>query len=201
MLLPINRLIDFPVMSLQTGMELARITEPIIDPRNLMIVAFYVTGARLETDPSVLHVDDIRELSDIGIIVDNSDVLMPTDDLVRLQQILDFNFVLINLKVIDETGRKLGKVMDYSIDAEGYSIQQLYTKQSLLRSISTTSNIIHRSQIISVTNQRIVVKSGRVRHQLNEHARSTSQFINPFRGSAQPERIIPLSASDESIHN
>ena len=42
MLLPIERLLNAPIMSLQTGAELARISEPIIDPRSMAIVAFYV---------------------------------------------------------------------------------------------------------------------------------------------------------------
>jgi uncharacterized protein YrrD len=186
MLLPAHRFTDTPVMSLQTGAELARVSEPIIDPRQMTVVAFYVDGRMLDQHPSVLHVSDIRELSDIGLIIDDSDKLMSPEGLVRLQQIIDFHFKLIGAHVVDELGHNLGKVKDYVLEPTTYTIQQLYTEQSLLRSLTTVSNVIHRSQIISVTNERITVSSATVREGTSEAAKSTS-FTNPFRKSELPE--------------
>lgn len=173
-------------MSLQTGTELARISEPIIDPRQMTIVAFYVDGRMLDQHPSILHVADIRELSDIGIIIDDSDKLMSPDGLVRLQQIIDFKFKLIGIRVVDEQGHKLGKVNDYVIEPETYGVAQLYTEQSLLRSFSTVSGVIHRSQIVSVTNDRIIVSNPTIRDKVTETAKATG-FSNPFRKNELPE--------------
>ena len=173
-------------MSLQTGAELARVKEPIVDPRQMTVVAFYVDGRMLDQHPSILHVSDIRELSDIGMIIDNSDKLMSPEGLVRLQQIIDFHFKLIDVRVIDEQGRSLGKVKDYVIEPNTYTIQQLYTEQSLLKSLTTTSNVIHRTQIISVTNERITVSSPTIREGANATTKSAS-FTNPFRKSELPE--------------
>lgn len=186
MLIPVHRLIDTPIMSLQTGTELARVREPIIDPRQMTIVAYYVDGKMIDEHPSILHVSDIRELSDIGMIVDDSDKLMSPDGLVRLQQIIDFHFKLIGLLVVDERGHKLGKVKDYVIEPMTYTIQQLYTEQSLLRSLSTMSNVIHRSQIVSVTNDRITVSSPTVDNKASEKVEA-KPFVNPFRKGELPE--------------
>lgn len=189
MLLPIKNLLGTPVMSLQTGSELAHTTEPIIDPRQMTIVAFYVEGKLLESNPSVLHVSDIRELSDIGLIIDDSDKLMGIDGLVRLQEIIDFEFELDGVQVVDERGHKLGKVADYAIEPETYTIQQIYTEQSIIKSLSHVSNIIHRSQIVSVTNEKIIVKSPTVpAHEVEERIMSQT-FINPFRAKPQQETI------------
>jgi len=173
MLLPAHQLLGTPIMSLQTGAELAQISEPIIDPRQMTIVAFYVDGRMLDHHPSILHVADIREL-------------MPVDGLVRLQQIIDFHFKLVGTHVVDEQGHKLGKVKDYVIEPETYTIAQLYTEQSLLKSLSTVSNVIHRSQIISVTNEHITVSSPTVRDEATTPAKAGS-FANPFRKSELPE--------------
>ena len=186
MLLPVHRLFNAPVMSLQTGAELARTKEPIIDPRQMTVVAFYVDGRMLDHHPSILHVADIRELSDIGMIIDDSDKLMSPDGLIRLQQIIAFKFKLIGIRVVDEQGHKLGKVSDYVIEPETYSVVQLYTEQSLLRSFSTVSGVIHRSQIVSVTNDRITISSPTIRDKVTETAK-VSGFSNPFRKSELPE--------------
>lgn len=189
MLLPIERLLNAPIMSLQTGAELARISEPIIDPRSMAIVAFYVRGNLVEQSPSVLHVSDIRELSDIGVIIDDSDKLMSTEGLVRLQEIIHFGFVLPGIKVADDRGQKLGRVNDYVVDPETYHIVQIYTEQSILRSLSNASNIIHRSQIVSVTNQLIVVKSSTIPMERSTAETVAEAFVNPFRTAPQRETM------------
>jgi len=184
-------------MSLQTGAELARTNEPIIDPRQMTVVAFYVEGKALDQHPSILHVSDIRELSDIGMIIDDSDKLMSADGLVRLQEIISFGFKLIGIQVVDEHNRKLGKVADYAIEPESYTIQQIYTERSLLKSFSTVSNMIHRSQIISVTNERIVVSSPTVPAE-TRNAKVASGFVNPFRTGQQPENQSSSLHSEQS---
>lgn len=189
MLLPIRRLLDAPIMSLQTGSELARTTSPIIDPRKMAVVAFYVEGRLLEANPSILHVIDIRELSDIGVIIDDSDKLMSTEGLVRLQEIIDYEFELVGVQVVDERNHKYGKVADYAIDPESYTVQQLYTEQSLIKSLSHVSNVIHRSQIISVTNDKIVVTAPTVPAEAVETATIAQTLANPFRTKPQQETI------------
>lgn len=189
MLLPIKNLLGTPIMSLQTGSELAHTTEPIIDPRQMTIVAFYVEGKLLEASPSVLHISDIRELSDIGLIIDDSDKLMGTDGLVRLQEVIDYGFELNGVQVVDERGHKLGKVADYAIEPDTYMVQQIYTEQSIIKSLSHVSNIIHRSQIVSVTNEKIIVKSPTVPTKEIEERIMSQTFVNPFRTKPQQEMI------------
>ena len=191
MLISIENLLTVPVMSLQTGAQLAETTAALVDPRQLTIAAFYVEGAGLEQSPSVLHPSDIRELSDIGMIVDDATKLTSLDGLVRLQEIIDFGFELIDLKVIDENKRKLGKVSAYSVETVDYTIMQIYTEQSLIRSLGTAGNVIHRSQVISVNNDVLVFQSPTVREDNQEVAvDSSGVFVNPFRsGSAQPDNI------------
>lgn len=184
MLIPISRLIGIPVLSLQTGMPLARIDEPIIDPRNLRVRAFRVIGSRLSHALSVLHAEDIREVNELGVIVDNDDSLMPLDDLVRLQEIIDFHFELIGIRVETEHRRKLGKVGSFSIDQTGFTVEQLYVRPTLTGSFLQTSLTVHRSQIVSIDNSHIVVKDAVVKDEAPLPTPSKS-FANPFRGQAQ----------------
>jgi hypothetical protein len=54
MLLLSKRLKDSPIMSLQTGMSLGKVTYPIIDLRILEIVAYHIQGARLDSSENTL---------------------------------------------------------------------------------------------------------------------------------------------------
>lgn len=189
MLISIERLVGAPILSLQTGSELAKVGDPIIDPRKLVIMAFRVTGNRVTHSDAVLHPEDIREMSDIGIIVDSTDQLMSTEGLVRLQEVIDFGFTLPGIRVEDDTHRKLGTVKGYAIDPESFFVQQLYVQPPLVRSLSVTVLTIHRSQIISVDNRRIVVKSPTVTEEEPLAQAVKATFTNPFRAPAptQPE--------------
>lgn len=189
MLVPIERLIGTPILSLQTGLELARTDEPIIDPRQLKLVAFRVTDRHRTQADTVLHPDDIREISTIGIIIDSSDKLMTTEGLVRLQTVIDFGFTLPGVRVEDDLGTKLGTVKGYAVDPDSFYVQQLYLKPPLLRAFATTHLTIRRSQIASITNQLIVVKSPTVKNDESLTTAVKSTFANPFRAPTptQPE--------------
>lgn len=188
MLIPINRFADTPVLSLQTGSEVARLSTPIIDPRQLKITAFRLTDNLLDHNESVLHPEDIREIGDVGVIVDSSDKLMSIEGLVRLQEIIDFGFELHGIRVEDDTGRKLGTVKDYAIDPESFFVKQLYVQPSLIRSLHITALTINRSQVLSIDNRKIVVKSPTVKEEpLTQVVSATLK--NPFRAPSptQPE--------------
>ena len=186
MLISQQRLIHTPVMSLQTGAELARTKRILVDPRDLTVVAYEVEGSMLDERPSFLRPDDVRELSNLGLIIDSSDEFVGIDDVIRIKQVHDFSFDLIGLDVVDDQKHKLGKVNAYNLDSGSFSVQQLVVKRPLLRSLNDTELLINRSQIIEVNDERIVVKSTATKE---EPIRETlREYTNPFRASApQPE--------------
>lgn len=154
-------------------------TEPLIDPRRLHIIAFYCDGPMVEEHPSILHTSDIREFSDIGFIVDGSDNIMSSEGLVRLQEIIDFDFSLIGMKVIDNHKKKLGKVNDFSVETESFLIKKLNIKRPLLQSLNDAELIIDREQIIEITHDTIIVRAPTVED--GQHATAPHSIVNPFR--------------------
>lgn len=189
MLLQGSRLNDVPVMGLQTGTELARTTRPIINPDTLEILAYEVTGPLLDIRPSLLRVIDVREFSDIGLIVDSSDEFIATDDVIKLEKIYQLNFLLVGMSVIDERKSKLGKVTDFTLESGSFIIEQLNVKRPLLKSLGDTELLIHRTQIVEITNEHIIVKAGEKKPEPILNAVRTN-YVNPFRNtSPTPEHI------------
>jgi uncharacterized protein YrrD len=194
-----ERVIDVPVMSLQTGNELARAIKPVIDPRQLKIVAFYCHGPGLDVDPAVLTIDDIREVSKLGYIVDDADVFMSPNDLIRLKPVLDFNFALEGKHVLEENGYKLGKVINYTVDTKSFFVMQLSVQPGLMHSWGVAEVLVGRTQIIEVTDSEVIVRSATVRDTAPAAKPiNTPMVANPFkRRHAQPE--VP-HASAQSNH-
>lgn len=189
-----SRLLGTPIMGLQTGQELARTAAPVIDPRSLTIVAYEVEGPNLNVQPSLLRVADMREFSDIGMIVDSSDEFIALDDVIKIKEVYDFHFQLIGMQVKDEKDRKLGKVTDYSVEISDFVIQQLLVRRPLMRSLSDSELTIHRSQIVEITDTYIVVRSGELKapEPVKEAVR---HFTNPFRQEAPAPETHPAGTS------
>ncbi len=181
MLLLSEKLKAVPIMSLQTGTQLAVTTEPIIDPKNLSVTACYVNGQNIDVDPSVLFVNDIREAGELGFIIDDSSKLMPLEGLVRLQSIIDEQFNLIGANVVDKRGNKIGKVTDYSFSPEDFVVQQLYVRPGFVQSLINDSRIIHRKQILNVAKNLITIDTPDVTEKIRERAEKAGTFVNPFR--------------------
>ncbi len=188
MLLLGERLLGTPVMSLQVGTKIATTVEPIIDPRNLIILGYEVDGPLLESHPKFIRIADIRELSDIGMIIDSSDELVDLDDVIKIKEVLSLNFTLIGMKVVDERGRKLGKVEDYILDTDSFVIQQLSVKGGILSSLSSTGHMIHRSQITEISDTVITVKStDKKLTSLETKGDIHRTYTNPFRKPTEPQ--------------
>lgn len=182
MLILKDRLLNMPVMSLQTGGEVAQTDQFIIDPRQLKVVAFYCKGARLDVSPAILHTEDIREFSDLGLIVDSADNIMSPDGLVRLKDILDYNFTLENTQVVEDTGRKIGKVINFAVDSGSFLVIKLHVKPGVLQAWRTAEVLIDRSQIKAITDEHIVVRAATITEAAPITQTVTQPVVdNPFR--------------------
>jgi hypothetical protein len=173
-------------MGLQTGGELARTEREIINPHTLEVVAYELTGSLLDTRPTLLRVADVREFSDIGMIVDSSDEFVSPSDIIKLDEIYNLHFVLIGKTVIDTKRRKLGKVDGYTIETGGFVIQQLSIKRPFLKSLNDAQLLVHRSQIKEVNDHEIIVES-EIKPAAPVMRAVRDTYTNPFRKSAGPQ--------------
>ncbi len=183
---------ETPVLGLQTGAELAQTERPIINPANLAIVAYELKGPLLEEHPSLLRIADVRELSDMGFIVDSSDEFITSKDVIKIDEIYELNFRLVGMHVTDEKRTKLGKVIDFTVDTAGFVIQQLIVRRPLLHSFNDTELTIHRSQIIEINDEAIVVHSQAKAPEPERHEVSGS-YINPFRSTGQASESVDIA--------
>ena len=181
-----SKLLSTPIMSLQTGGQLGTVEKPVIDPAQLKVLAYEITGPLLDERPALLLTADIREYGHLGMIIESNDEIIGVHDVIKIEAIYDLNFNLIGMPVIDEQKRKLGKVEDYSLETGSFVIQQLNVKRGLLRSLTDTGLLIHRAQIVEINNQAIVVKSNAEKSVAPVMSALRTDYVNPFR-SATPK--------------
>jgi len=174
-----------PVMGLQTGGEIAQTKSAIIDPATLTIIAYVVEGPLLEDGPWLLRIADVRELSDLGFIVDSTDEFIKPEDVLKVEEVYKLNFTLLDMPVIDERRSKLGKIIDFTLETGSFTIQQLTVRRPLLKSFNDTELLIHRSQIIEINDDAIVVHSEAKAPEPELHE-VVGSYVNPFRKNDSP---------------
>ena len=187
MLISGDRLLNTPVLGLQTGSELARTKHVVIDPANLKVHAYELHGPLLTIHPTLLRIVDVREISDIGLIVDSSDEFIGLSDVIKITEIYNLHFGLVGMSVIDTKKHKLGKVNGYTINTVDFLVHQISIKRPLLKSLGDTELLIHRSQITEINDDAIIVRSETaVPEPLLDSVRRS--YVNPFRTKPSPEQ-------------
>lgn len=148
---------DLPVVSLRAGTKIATAADMIINPNNLKVEGWHVTD-RFDKKELILVSAEIRDLTPQGIIVNDHESLSPTEDLVRLKPVLEIGFELIGKTVTTESGKRVGKVSDFAIETEAFIVKKIYVARSLLKDFSGGNVSIDRTQIIEITDKRIIVE-------------------------------------------
>lgn len=151
-------LLNKPVMSLRTGSQVATITGAIINPNNLKLEGFYCVDSKQRNKQLVLHYQDIRDVIARGIVVNDHEVLVEPEELIRLKDIMSIHFELIGKQVVTVSKSKVGKVSDYAVETASMYVQKIYASQSLIKSFTGGSLSIDRNQIVEITNRKIIIQ-------------------------------------------
>lgn len=151
-----NSLLNKQIMSLRTGSPIASITGPIINPDNLKIEGFYCQD-RFSKQELILLYQDIRDALPQGYVVNDHDVLVEPEELIRLKDVIALDFELIGKQVVTVGKQKIGKVSDYATETETMFIQKIYVSQSLVKSFTGGSLSIDRAQVQEITPNRVVI--------------------------------------------
>jgi hypothetical protein len=134
----------------------ATILQPIFNPNNLKIEGFYCQD-RFSKENLVLLYQDIRDIIPQGFVINDHDVLVGADELVRLKKIIEIDFELTGKIVETVSKEKIGKVSDYAVESQSMFVKKLYVSQSLLKSFTGGSLSVDRTQIQEITPTKIVI--------------------------------------------
>ena len=194
MLIEGSKLNGFPILSLHTASEIARVKSPVIDPNYLKILAFEVTLPRSHNQ-YFLDVSSIREFSKMGMIIDSDEELFERGDLIKLDKIIELGFCLDRMKVVSKNHNLLGHVADYTVVTDNFQIMQLIVKRPIYKALIDPELIIGRSEIAEINDLEIIVKGdeGSVMKKSGS-LDFVPNFVNPFKDG----KYIPRTSDSSS---
>lgn len=149
--------INASIMSLRTGGPVGVIQQPIINPNNLKIEGFYCND-RFSKDRLILLSQEIRDVIPDGVVVNDHEAMTEPEDLIRFKEITALQFDLFGKRVVTNTKRQLGKITDYAVETSSMHIQKMYVSQPLTKTLRGGQLSIDRSQILEITDKKIVVQ-------------------------------------------
>ncbi len=162
---------------------IAKTSELIVDPNDLKVVAFKLYGPEVgKASGEYLRVENIREFSEMGMVVDSSDDFVAGDEVIKLEDVLKLSFSLNNMKVESKKGSNLGKVSGYTVETNGFYVEQLIVARPFLKSFMDPELLIPKSEIVKITDDKIIVKDEESK--IRERAMKEDfvpNFVNPFR--------------------
>lgn len=166
----VSQLKNLPIVSLQTGQTVATTAEPLINPDNLEVLAMWTQPAgpayrsgRRGSQPAVVLMRDIRQLATNAVLIDHEGAIGDPAEIVRLAPILEQKFHLPGCAVVSQSGQRLGKVEDYTINLQTHLLQKLYVRRPFYASFIRQDLIIDRGQIIDVKPGKVTVADSTIK--------------------------------------
>jgi sporulation protein YlmC with PRC-barrel domain len=156
-----SRLRNLPLLSLRSGGRIGTVTGPIINPHNLHIDGFFCLLHNAHTEQIVLDIA-VRDISARGIIINDHQDVSDSEDLVRLQPVIDIRYELVGKQVI-ASKKRLGKIVDYAIDVESLFIQKFYAQPPVWQAINQHRLTFDRTTIIEITDKTVIVQGPEVK--------------------------------------
>lgn len=157
MLILASQIQDAPILSIRNGHPVAIAGKMLVNADKLEVAALFCKSPGWRGDNHVLLLRDIREYSRSGIIIDSLEDIEDIGEIIRLGDLVERNYQVIGKPVVTESGTKLGKVEDYSVETIGNKIEKLYIKPSLLKNLMVNNLMVDRKHIIKAEDDKVTV--------------------------------------------
>jgi sporulation protein YlmC with PRC-barrel domain len=71
---------------------------------------------------------------------------------------MKLQFELLGKAVYTQNKKRLGKVADFALDVESFTVEKLYVGQNIVKNFSGTSLVVDKNQIVEITDKRIIIR-------------------------------------------
>ena len=157
MLKPITEIMHARLVDLDKSQTLGVVVNWAIDPDKKQISALMVKPAGFLTRLHAIATSDIVEYGPKIVVIKNSDVLVPPQEIVLLPSLLKRHQHIIGNPVVTTSGKKLGNVEDILFETADSSIQKIYVQPGILGMLNRPDLIIPADKIITITSKKIIV--------------------------------------------
>lgn len=147
-----KKLKNTSLRSLDDFSFLGIIKDLIIDPENGQLLALTIKKKFWEPKKILSFLDIIKITPNITI-VNSKDAILSKEEIIRVKEILDSNFRVLNNKVETEQGSFVGWVKDIFIDPQLFVLKKIEVKNLIGESI-----LVPKEKIVSMSPKMIIIE-------------------------------------------
>lgn len=161
MLLELSKTKGIPVGVMDEQKAVGIVQAAVIFADEAKVIGFLVKPKGILTPKKVVSFQDVVGIDPKGLVINSADNLLPTDEVLRIKEILKSGFKLIGLPARTKNKKYLGRITDVVIETISGDIIRLYVRNLLDERIferSMIHDIKPKEVILTFDNRKKVVK-------------------------------------------
>ncbi len=144
------------VVLFQERAKIGLVRSLIIDPENANFLGF-VTSQYSGEKEKIVSLKNVKGFGNGIVMIDDHDSLSDVEDIVEIEKMFSNNPEIIKSKVFTESGQKLGRVIDATINLDTKSIENIYVESGVVLRVLSDQLIIPKNKIIKIEEKKIIV--------------------------------------------
>lgn len=134
---------------------MAPVSAVIIDPADGSFLGIMIEGPKKQK--KVIPAMEIKGFGEDFVMINDLKSISEIDDVIRIKTALETGSKIIGAKVETESGQKLGRVTNATIDLKFGALERLYVNVIPLISFLSKDLIISAKKIIEIQKNKIIV--------------------------------------------
>ncbi len=155
-----TNVIGLHIVTLDDGKKIGKVHDIIFDPVQNKVRALLLDEGGWFSSSKIIAIEDVKSIGADAVIIDNEEVIKKASEVSeRVESITKDNNYLTKSKVLTEEGTELGIVTDMLFVLPDGRVTQLEVSEGLLKSLQSGKKYIAFKDIITVGEDRIIVKA------------------------------------------
>jgi uncharacterized protein YrrD len=146
------------VVSLADGQQVGRVRLPVVDPRNLTVVALALDAGGFFREQRVIPFAAVRSIGEDAVTVEHAEAVRRLSEAPELAPLVRQPLSLLGSKVISEDGRFWGHTEEYFLDQRG-NIDHFLVHPGTWRSLARGKGILPAHAVRSAGPASLIVRA------------------------------------------
>ncbi|SFH89949.1 Uncharacterized protein YrrD, contains PRC-barrel domain [Tindallia magadiensis] len=192
-----KEIVSSPVISIQEGQEVGIVKELIVNAEKKGVEFLLVEkseGAR-EGEIMAIPFRETVGVGDYAVTIESQSALMDLSKMNIAGNLLDKKVEIIDEKVITKKGKLLGKIVEYTIDAESGSIPLIHI---VSEENSGEEKDIPLEEIISIGQQLVIVTEESIKYVENKQEAVQEAQVSVEKKEVPVESVMPFESTSEA---
>lgn len=147
-------IIGYKIITFHNSFEAGVVQSLIIDSENGQFLGIEFI---YEKKIKVIPLSEILTFGNSFLIIKDASSISEIEDVVKIEKALSINAPIFNERVETESGQKIGKVSNYTIDLSKMYLDKLYVAPNVSINLFASELIIPLTNIIEIQKKKIIV--------------------------------------------